>query len=104
MSDASPSFSLPACPVCSTRMGLTRPMWRYAHNTSSKRGVRCYFWSGCQHAEQVAPNTKLHSGAEEFAEVEAAWVAETERLLGEKTAHWTEAQRESWRTFLAAFI
>jgi hypothetical protein len=28
-------------------------------------------------------------------------VAETERLLGEKTAHWTEAQRESWRTFLA---
>ena len=98
---STPTFSLPACPACSTRGGLHRPIWRHAHNTSVKRGVDCYFFSGCKHAAEVAPPGRIHDKQEELEAVEAAWSERVQRLFEAQTAHWTEAQRTSWKTFIA---
>jgi len=75
-------------------------MWRHAHNTSIKRGLDCYFFSGCRHAAEVAAPGTIHETEEQFATVEKAWAERAQKLFAEKTAHWTEAQRSSWQKFL----
>lgn len=106
MTDALPTFLLPACPRCSSRAsgvrGLECPFWKYAHNTSAKRGRRCYFFVGCRHAREVCAEGKIVDGPQEWNAVEAAWAARREALFTEQTGHWAEAEREAFRLVLEA--
>lgn len=98
---ATPSFSLVPCPQCSTRLGLERPMWRYAANTSATRKQRCYFFTGCKHAAEVIAPTALHCSQQEWTAVQAAWEAKVAQLFTHQTERWSAEQRESWRKVLA---
>ena len=87
-----PTFSLPACPLCSTRGSLVQPVWMVAHNTSAREGRLCYMWSGCQHAAEVR-SSRPCTTAEEYTQTEADWRARLPRLLAQKTERWTSEQR-----------
>ncbi len=96
---SAPSFSLPPCPLCSSRLMLERPAWHYASNTSARRKVKCYFFTGCKHAAEVSPPATLHDGG--FAELEARWAAKAQQLFTQQTAQWKDHEREVWRAKLA---
>lgn len=98
---SSPTFSLPPCPACSSLAVQERPFWRYAHNTSRARGRSCYTLTGCAHAAEVSAPSKIRDDPEEWAIVEGAWGDLAERLLAERTARWTEAERARFQAALA---
>ncbi len=102
MSDAVPTFLLPACSACSSRGDIDAPRWKFAHCTSAKRGHRCYIFSGCRHAFEVSPTMPIQDDPKEWARIEAAWAAKTEELFTVRTARWTEPQRQDFRRALLA--
>lgn len=99
---SSPTFNLAACPRCSSFAGgLYQPFWKYAHNTSARRGRNCYFWvAACRHAAQVASADQIHDEPVGWATIEAAWKSQADTLFQEMTAAWSPAQRERWRAML----
>lgn len=80
-----PSFSLAACPICSSLVETVRPRWWFAANTSRKRGYNCYSFFGCKHTDSTF--TPMES-PKEWAEAEKAWSDKTARLFAERTASW----------------
>ncbi len=102
MSDAVPTFLLPACGACSNRGDIDHPLWKFSHCTSAKRGHRCYFFSGCRHAAEVSPLASIWDEPADWARIEAAWTAKTEQLFAARTERWTDSQRESFRRALLA--
>lgn len=97
---ATPTFLLPACPLCSHRGMTDRPIWRFASNTSAKRGKKSYFFSGCRHATESAHPTTIWDDPADWSRIEADWQARTEKLFAGHTATWTEPQRVTFRRML----
>lgn len=95
---SAPEFYLPPCPVCSNILVVIRPIWRFAHNTARKRGVRCHILTGCRHAHEVSPGLTIHEeGDDSIGFVEDAWKRRAEELFAEMTAAWTPEQRDAYR-------
>lgn len=93
MNDAKPTFILPGCAKCSHGRTVESPRWNYAHRTSAREKRGFYMWTGCDHA-QALRNTFPVGEPAEWKKTEDAWAAETMRLFHERTATWTEVQRE----------
>lgn len=99
---SSPAFYLSACPRCSTRVGVERPLWRHAASTSRARGVDCYILTGCPHADQF---DKLRiREVSELEKIEKDWTAEAARLLQEMSATWSDLNRSEFRRVLEGKI
>ncbi len=92
-----PTFSLPACPICSNIIHVTRPFWKFASNTSEKRGRPTYILVGCEHAVPTGPMEKmqkLRDDPNEWALVEENWEREAAAMLEAKTAGWSALARD----------
>lgn len=83
-----PSFTLPACPMCSTFTFLDRPFWKLARHTTAERGRSCYQFLGCPHAGQVVDPKKIEDDPDAWKACEDAWAHAVEQLLTAKTANW----------------
>lgn len=95
------TFSLPPCPRCSTTAVLHRPVWRFAHNTSAKRGRDTYAFVGCNHAAAIADPTKLRDDPDEIATVEDTWSEFCKTEFEAITATWTSHARAGFARALA---
>jgi hypothetical protein len=99
---STPTFSLAACPRCSSFSGgLQQPFWRYAHNTSARRKLNCYLWlGGCRHAEAIAPAAQIYDEPDEWAKIEALWNMTAVTMFNEMTATWSPILRDRWLALL----
>jgi len=96
---ASPSHTLPCCPLCSTLVTLYRPSWRYARHTSARKGENCYLWVGCRHACEVGSASQVY-GPEEWPAVEDQWTRYADELFQIRTLKWSETERTKFRRAL----
>lgn len=99
---SSPTFTLPACALCSHRGSLIRPTWRNARLTSYRTGQPHWIFSGCQHAVDPSKAPALHSTEESWRQVEEKWAKEFEAMFEAKTARWSVLQRANFRVELMA--
>lgn len=76
--NAVPTFDLPECPKCSNRIVSVRPLWRFASNTSRKRGRNCYIFGGCPHALAIG-GLKIVEDPEELKLFEDLWARSVEQ-------------------------
>ncbi len=97
-----PTFSLPACPACSNRGVIARPVWKFARNTSERTGKPSYLFLGCKHAAETANPQVIYADPDDWKGVEADWAARTERLFAAKTANYSEVARVKFRRELVA--
>lgn len=98
--NASPTFTLPPCPLCSSVIVLERPYWRFCHNTSATRSSPCYIFTGCLHANKVG-KLKVRGDPEEWALVEEDWERQAAAMLAERIAHWSEPAKAGFLRALA---
>lgn len=99
MNTPAPTFHLPACPLCSNLHHDERPFWRFAHNTSRKRGTNCYALSGCEHAVEVNAD-KIRGEPAEWALVEDAWAEFVERAFDSRTEGMPAGARRAFRDLI----
>lgn len=92
-----PTFTLAACPMCSSIMTLERPFWRSAKNTSAARGRPCYILVGCAHAVPPGKAEKIRDNEEEIALVEENWTLEAAALLEARIEGWSPAAQDRFR-------
>lgn len=94
----SPTFSLAACPMCSSLGFVVRPEWRCARHTSARSGKRHVIWAGCGHSPAIqGADRPVAVDGPEIAANEAHWAAEAERLFAQRTATWTDPHRNAFR-------
>lgn len=92
-----PTFTLPACPMCSSLVTLERPYWRSAKNTSAARGHPCYILVGCAHAVPEEQKEKIRDKEDEIALVEENWALESAALLEARIEGWSVVAQERFR-------
>lgn len=98
----SPTFLLPACPLCSTILTIEHPFWRFASNTSAQRKQKCYIFCGCVHAVGDNPADQIQETPEEWALTEELWAAEAAALFEARTEGWTASAVDRFRRELTS--
>ena len=95
--NATPSFYLPACPMCSSLITLERPFWKSARLTTHRTGNPTYMFSGCKHAVDATNRPKLRDDPAEWSDVESEWATRAIKLFEDRTERWSTEAKAAFR-------
>lgn len=92
-----PSFRLPACPICSNLETVERPFWRLARHYSKAKGSKLFIFVGCEHAAELIPPFKIHEDEDEIRAIEDAWAHHADQLFAAKVDGWRPKAVDDFR-------
>ncbi len=92
--NAAPSFTLPACPICSSILLVERPFWRSARMVTHATGKPHFVLTGCEHAMPPGRPPMIYGDPEEWAFAEENWATVAAALLADRVASWEPAAVE----------